>query len=145
MDCFACTNTARADQPPRERIVQTEHWRVAHAFNTSLPGWLVALPTRHVLSFADLDAAAAAEFGTLLRDLTTALIDTTGCVKTYVAVFAEAEGFAHLHAHVVPRMPDQPAKLRGPGIFAKLGRPEAEWVPESERDRLGLAIRAYLG
>lgn len=28
-----------------------------------------------------------------------------GSSKTYVALFAEAEGFAHVHFHVVPRSP----------------------------------------
>ena len=37
--CFACDNTARGEALPiRERIVVTEHWRVAHAFDASLPG-----------------------------------------------------------------------------------------------------------
>jgi diadenosine tetraphosphate (Ap4A) HIT family hydrolase len=55
-------------------------------------------------------------------------------------LFAEKEGFAHLHVHLVPRMPDQPADRRGPDIFGYLtdGHPlEAE-----RRDELAAAILA---
>jgi diadenosine tetraphosphate (Ap4A) HIT family hydrolase len=139
-DCFSCSLEATSDLPPRERVVVTDHWRVAHAFDTSLPGWLVIAPRRHLLDLAELHPDAAAELGPLLTDLTRALQRTTGCVKTYVILLAEAEGFAHLHFHVVPRMPDQPADERGPRIFARLGRPEAERVPAPERDRLAGVI-----
>ncbi len=123
----------------------TGWWRVAHAFDSSLPGWLVVLPRRHLESMAELDSAEAAELGPLLADLGRALEDVTGCTKTYVMLFAEAEGFAHLHLHVVPRMPDAPAEEVGPGIFSRLGRPDAERVPGTEMNRLARALRAAAG
>jgi len=58
MECFSCRNTSAAELPIRERILRTPHWRVAHAFGTAAPGWLVVLPVRHVSALADLDAAA---------------------------------------------------------------------------------------
>jgi len=140
--CLSCQQEEQTDLPPRERVVVTAHWRVAHAFDSSLPGWLVVLPRRHLLSLSGLEPAAAAELGPLLAGLTRALEQVTGCVKTYVLLLAEAEGFAHLHLHVVPRMPDQPASERGARVFARLGRPEAERVPAAERDRLALAVGA---
>ena len=33
-------------------------------------------------------------------------------------LFAEAEGFGHLHVHVVPRMPDFESEALGPRVFA---------------------------
>ena len=44
-----------------------------------------------------------------------------GCEKTYVALFAEAEGFSHVHFHVVPRMADLDPSLHGPRVFQLLG------------------------
>jgi len=140
--CWSCERASDPDPPPRERVLVTDHWRVVHAFDTSLPGWLVVLPRRHVLSLSELEPAAAAALGPLLTDLTAALEQVTGCVKTYVILLAEAEGFAHLHLHVVPRMSDQPADERGPRIFARLGRPEAERVPAADMDRLAVAVGA---
>jgi diadenosine tetraphosphate (Ap4A) HIT family hydrolase len=144
LDCFACRNTAAPDLPVRERIFRTAHWRVAHAVRTGLPGWLVVVPTVHVTALADLEHAAAAELGTVLRDVSEALHAVVGCVKTYVVLFAEAEGFGHVHFHVIPRMADQPDELRGPRIFQMLGLPPDQCVTDAEMDRIGAAVRELL-
>lgn len=53
-------------------------------------------------------------------------------------LFAEADGFAHLHVHLVPRMPDQPDDRRGPDVFGyqKDGQP---LTPE-RRDEICRAV-----
>ncbi len=142
--CYSCTVESHGELPPWQRIVVTGHWRVTHAFNTSLPGWLVASPRRHTLSLAELGPEAAAELGPLLADLSRALERVTGCRKTYFMQFSEAEGYEHLHIHIVPRMPDQPEDERGPRVFARLDRPESEAVPEADRNRLASQIREVL-
>ena len=142
--CLPCRNSAAPDLPIRERIVQTQYWRAAHAFNTALPGWLVLLPTVHITALTELSDGAAAELGPMLRGLSEALHQVVGCVKTYVVLLAEAEGFSHVHFHVVPRMADQPEELRGPRIFQLLGLPSEQCVPDDEMDRLGRAIREQL-
>ncbi|MFE2603465.1 hypothetical protein ACFXDI_08970 [Streptomyces mirabilis] len=68
----------------------------------------------------------------------------TGCLKTYVVQFAESEGFAHVHFHIVPRMADLPAAHRGPGIFGLLDHPETEGVTAEGADRMARALRARL-
>ena len=115
-----------------------------HAFNSTLPGWLILLPTRHVTAFTELTPEAADELGGLVRRLSVALETVTGCVKTYVMQFSEAEGFTHLHLHLVPRLPDQPEDMRGPRVFAYLSEDQAGWLPETERDRIAMAVRAAL-
>ncbi len=142
--CFACEQQGGLALPPRDDVLHTEHWRVAHAFNSTLPGWLVLLPTRHVTSFTQLTAAAADELGGLVRRLSAALETVTGCVKTYLMQFSEAEGFSHLHLHLVPRMPNHPEDVRGPKVFAYLADDEARWLPTTERDSVALAVRAAL-
>jgi diadenosine tetraphosphate (Ap4A) HIT family hydrolase len=142
--CFACDQQVAGDLPPREDVVQTGHWRVAHAFNSMLPGWLVLLPTCHVTSFTQLTAEAADEVGGLVIRLSAALEAVTGCVKTYLMQFSEAEGFSHLHLHLVPRLPDHPEDARGPKVFAYLTDDQARWLPTTERDGIALALRAAL-
>ncbi|MFY9916085.1 MAG: HIT family protein [Nocardioidaceae bacterium] len=142
--CFACKQQAAASLPPRDDIVSSRHWRVAHAFNSTLRGWLVLLPTRHITSFTDLTPEAADELGGLVRRLGGALETVTGCVKTYLMQFSEAEGFSHLHLHLVPRLQDHPEETRGPRVFTYLSDDRAQWLPESERDALALAVRAAL-
>jgi diadenosine tetraphosphate (Ap4A) HIT family hydrolase len=79
-----------------------------------------------------------------LRGLSAALEIVTGCVKTYLMQFSEAEGFSHVHLHLVPRMADQPEDARGPRVFGYLTENRDQWIPESERDALARALRAAL-
>lgn len=112
--CYPCEMNARIDDlPPRERVHAEGGWRIAHAFNVSLPGWLVLLPTRHVTAMDELTVA-------------------------------EAEGFAHLHVHVVPRMPDFEPEVLGPRVFAFMGDEEADWLPRDEQDALALRLRSAM-
>jgi diadenosine tetraphosphate (Ap4A) HIT family hydrolase len=140
--CYSCDQQAAPSLPPREDVVHTDHWRIAHAFNSTLPGWLVILPTTHVLSFTDLSPGAADELGGVVRRVSAALEQVTGCVKTYLMQFSEAEGFSHLHLHLVPRLADHPAEARGPAVFALMADDESRWLPETERDDIALALRA---
>jgi diadenosine tetraphosphate (Ap4A) HIT family hydrolase len=144
-DCFACRSTAAVDaQPIRERIWWDGSWRVAHAITCALPGWLVVVPARHLLSLADLSADEAAALGPLLAGVSRALVDVTGCRKVYLGLFAEQEDFHHLHVHVVPRHAELPADLRGPRVFGYLKRPESEWVSAAEMDKLSADVAARL-
>jgi diadenosine tetraphosphate (Ap4A) HIT family hydrolase len=146
---MACGNNARfaadpASIPERERVYDDDHWRVAHSFNSALPGWLVVLPRRHVTAMHELTAEEARPLGILLHRLSTALHHTTGCTKAYLVFFAEAEGFGHLHIHVVPRMPDFAEDVTGPRVFAYLQQPEDAWVSTDEQDRIARNIGALL-
>ncbi|MFC1415513.1 HIT family protein [Streptacidiphilus cavernicola] len=145
MDCYACRMNRTIDTlPPRELIAADPHWRVAHAMDTSLPGWLVLLPRRHVTALAELTDQEATGLGSWQVRLSRALTEVTGCAKTYAVQFAEAEGFAHVHVHVVPRMPDLAPALRGPGVFALLNAPTEERVPPQAMDALATRLTAAL-
>lgn len=138
-ECYACAQ-AGPDAPIREGFVRKAGWRVAHDFNSSLEGWLIVAPLRHVQAFDELTVDEASALGELLWKASIALKSVTGCEKTYVMLFAEAEGFAHLHVHVVPRMPDQPEDRRGPAVFGYLkdGHPLAS----DRRDEIARALLA---
>jgi diadenosine tetraphosphate (Ap4A) HIT family hydrolase len=142
VDCLSCFDSARSDLAPRDRVYLSPRWRVAHAFGTQLPGWLVVLPRRHVTVLDELTSAEQAELGPLLAAVTAALREITHCDKSYVALFAEAEGFAHIHFHVVPRMADLEAAFRGPSVFALLGGDTGTQVPEQVRDQIASQLAA---
>ncbi|MER5382050.1 HIT family protein [Streptomyces sp. NPDC002688] len=145
LDCYTCSQEAEFDDlPPRECVVHDQHWRVAHAVNTAVHGWLVLLPRRHVAAVHDLTDAEASALGMWQVKLSRALRSVTGCHKTYVVQFAEAEGFAHVHFHIVPRMADLRPEHRGPGIFELLRRPEEERVTADRADRMARILRAQL-
>lgn len=136
-DCYAC-RMAADDAPLHECFMRVDGWRVALDFNSSLEGWLIITPLRHVESLTELNVNEAAVLGTLLRGASIALTAVTGCLKTYVMLFAEADGFAHLHFHIVPRMPDQPDEFRGPKVFGYLKQTA---VSEDRRDELAELLR----
>ena len=138
--CYSCRQEV-AERSDREWVWSDDRWRVAHAFDSALRGWLVLLPRRHVEALDELTVEEAAEMGPLLRALTAALREETGCVKTYVLLLAEAEGYAHLHMHVVPRLPDQPTDRRGPRIFGYLSAEPGDRVSVVEQDRLARRLR----
>jgi diadenosine tetraphosphate (Ap4A) HIT family hydrolase len=139
LECYACSQSALPDMPVRERVWVMPGWRVAHDFNTSLPGWLIVVPTRHVESLDEFTAEEAEAMGLLLHQASVALKNVTGCQKTYVMMFAEKEGFTHVHFHVVPRMDDFPEDRIGPGVFGYLRETP---LTEDRRDELAAEIRS---
>lgn len=145
-DCFNCEQNDRIDLlPARERVAADDYWRVAHAFDTALPGWLVLVPRRHVTIIADLTDAEAADLGWWQVRLSRALHTVTGCVKTYVVQFAEAEGYSHVHFHVIPRMGDLPVDRRGPEVFGLLGtRSEGQRVGDDQMEKMAVALAEEL-
>jgi diadenosine tetraphosphate (Ap4A) HIT family hydrolase len=127
INCFYCRNTLSVETPPvRERIWWDGRWRIAHAVRCALPGWVVVVLARHVVSLAELSSDEAAALGPLVTAVSRAVVDVTGCEKVYLALIAEAQGFQYLHIDVVLRQPHLPDDLRGPGVFAYLKRPESE-------------------
>jgi diadenosine tetraphosphate (Ap4A) HIT family hydrolase len=145
-DCYPCRVNGQpvAELPSRERVFDDGHWRVAHAFGSAMPGWMVVVARRHVTSMGQLTGAEGAALGPLLVALSRALERTLDVPRTYVALFAEAKGFAHLHVHVVPRRPDLPHGQRGPRIFHHLGQPADQSVPTDEMDRIADQVRPLL-
>ena len=113
---------------------------VVHAFNTSLPGWLVVIPKRHVESFAELTDDEAASFRPFLHSVSRALQEVTGAVKTYTVLFAEHPE----HFHVVPRMGDMPDDKKGRRVFDYLGVPETEIVSLEARNNIAARLQTLL-
>jgi diadenosine tetraphosphate (Ap4A) HIT family hydrolase len=139
--CYSCDLLEQQDLPIREDVWRETGWRVATAFNSSLPGWLVVLPTRHVESLTDLSDEESAVLGPLLRNVSSALTAVTSCIKTYVILLAEAPGFSHLHFHVVPRMEDIPDDRKGASIFGYL---KEEPLSDREQDDVAYRVRDAL-
>lgn len=145
--CHACELVERRDAgaaPPWDNVVRTAHWDLAHSFDTSLEGWMVLVLRRHASAVAELSEAEAVELGSLLRAVSQALSEVTGCQKTYVVQFAERPRHPHVHFHVVPRAANLPEDERGPRVFRHLGCAPAECVSEERRNEIALAMRERL-
>lgn len=145
--CKTCEMTERrrlGTAPLWDCIHRGQYWDVAHAYNTALPGWLVLVAQRHIEAIDELSDSEAAEMGVLIRRVSLALRQVTGCVKTYVIQFAEHEDHPHVHFHIVPRMADQPEDRRSTEIFAYLGVPQEERVSEEQMNDLAVRIQRLL-
>ena len=144
-ECRICDLNARLEQgalPLRERIAHDAHWRVACA-SVALPGWLVLASRRHVPAVAQLSDAEAIALGAWQARLSRALQQATGCQKTYIACYAEREGYRHVHFHIVPRADSLPPSLHGPGIFELL-KPEAPPADPGHIDRVASTLHELL-
>jgi diadenosine tetraphosphate (Ap4A) HIT family hydrolase len=102
------------------------------------------IPRRHVLALDELTPEESADLGPLLSDLTAALREVVHCQKTYVALFSEAEGFTHLHFHLIPRSPSLDDAYLGPAVFRLLGGDPARHVPDTTRDQIAADLTRAL-
>ena len=144
-DCYVCSMNQRIGElPAREQILVDRGWRAAHAFDSSLPGWLVLVPTRHVTGLHELTDGEATAMGDLLVSLSRALREVVGCDKTYTMLFAEAHGFGHVHFHIVPRMSTFKPEQIGPQVFTFVGRPPGERLSEDEQDEVARRLTDVL-
>lgn len=139
-ECVSCSlNEQAAELPLRERLYMDEHWRVTHGWS-SLPGWLIVISRRHAASLSELSSEEMEQLGPILRAASVALHEIVRCEKTYVMLFAEAEGHQHVHFHIVPRMAEWDDDERSTTVFRFLNAPESAHVPVHERERLASEI-----
>ena len=146
-NCKTCELIARRDAgtaPLWDSIYRTRFWDVVHSYNTALPGWLVLVARRHIEAIDELTDEEAIELGVLLMQVSRALKEITGCLKTYVILFAEQAEHPHVHFHIIPRMADQPENRRGTKIFQYLGVSEEERVSEENMNEIALKVRKIL-
>jgi diadenosine tetraphosphate (Ap4A) HIT family hydrolase len=145
--CKTCELIARRDAgsaSPWDRIYRTVYWDVAHAFDTSLPGWFVLVARRHIESLDELTKTEAIEMGSLIRAISIALKLVMGCAKTYALQLAESADHPHVHYHIIPISADMPNERRSMNIFSSLGVPEAERVSEAEMNEIASKVGEIL-
>ncbi len=122
MECLTCAANRGELKAPGGVIYEDEMWRIEHILAPiPMAGWLIAKPRRHVTSFAELTPREAAAFGPLMHRTTGALQRLLDAEKVYLCLFSEAEGFVHIHIHVIPAARGLPAERRGPAVFDLIG------------------------
>ncbi len=145
--CHTCELIDRRNAgvaPLWDCIRRSQFWDIVHSYNTALPGWLVLVARRHVEAIDGLSENESVELGILIRQVSIALKQVTGCVKTYVIQFAEAEGHHHVHFHIVPCMANQPEDRRSTRIFGYLGVPEEERVSDDRMNEIAAKVQSIL-
>ena len=143
-ECATCERVRQRDEgsaPAWDSIVRSDLWDVVHAYDTSLLGWIVLVPRRHIESVDELTESEGHELGDLLRTVSSFLKKHLGCIKTYVMQFAEHPLHPHVHFHVVPRMPDIPEENMGANVFNYLGVDDASRLTDIEMNPFALQLR----
>lgn len=145
--CKTCELISRRDAnkaPLWDCIYRTRFWDVVHHNNTVLSGWLVLVIRRHIGAIEELTNEEAGEMGVLLHQVSLALKETTGCIKTYVVQFAERPEHQHVHFHIIPRMVNQPENRLGTGVFEYSGVSEEERVSEEKMNEIAMMVQKIL-
>lgn len=116
--CLTCQLNRDETSAPGGAVYRDALWSLEHAIEPiPMVGWLVLKPVRHVEAFADLTLDEAVLFGSLTRRTTQAMTTVLQPTKIYLSMYMEAEGFAHLHVHIIPRFVNTPPDRRGPRVF----------------------------
>ena len=145
--CKTCELISRRDAnnaPLWDCIYRTQFWDVVHHNSTVLSGWLVLVARRHIGAIDELTNEEAVELGVLLRQVSLALKETTGCIKTYVVQFAEMAEHQHVHFHIIPCMVNQPENRRGTDVFKYSGVSEEERVSEEIMNEIAAKVQKIL-
>src|SRR5262245_4905687 len=101
--CLGCDILAGRREIPGGIVHQTARWIVNHAVGRLNLGTLVVVPRDHVVAMAELDDAAAAELGPLLRDAARVVETLCRPEQTYVCVWSHGKTERrHLHILVQP-------------------------------------------
>ena len=148
LSCGTCRANRGELAAPGGIIFQDAHWRLEHILPPiPLAGWLVLKPLRHVEALGELNTDEADAFGPLAQRVSAALQAVVQPAKVYLCQFSEAEHFAHIHFHLIPRAVDLPPERRGPAIFELLSITRKEGrdlASPDEAERIAFAVRERL-
>lgn len=132
MICRSCDSNSGIERiSPGETIYEGEYWLVEHAYPTSLKGWTVIVLKRHCEVMHELTADEYQELAVIQSMLVQSLKDVFNSKREYIFCFAEAEGFKHIHFHVVPKHDDFSDEYKGAKVFHYL-KPKPEDVISKE-------------
>ena len=133
MECLTCkSNSGEQRISPGPTIYEGEYWMVEHAYPVKRVGWIVIVLKRHAEALHDLSAEEFAELGELQSQVTRFLFEELHYQKEYISCYGEAEGFAHIHFHVLAKPADLPEELKGGKNFNLLKVCREEAVPPGE-------------
>ena len=120
-------------------------WLVRHhAHPAPLAGWFLLDSVRCVRNAADFSDAEAAAFGSALRRVSRAVREACGVPRTYTVMFGE--GAPHLHAHIIPRDPADPASCAWAvaDLYRDVERGLRMPAPHEKVDALVACVRSLL-
>jgi diadenosine tetraphosphate (Ap4A) HIT family hydrolase len=132
MNCKSCdSNSGKKRISPGSTIYEGNYWLVEHAFPTSLKGWTVIVLKRHCEEMHNLSVNEFQELSSIQNMLIKSLKKIFKSKREYIFCFAEAEGFKHIHFHVVPKHNEFSDDFKGAKVFHYLKPKPEEILPET--------------
>ncbi len=146
VECLSCLSLQGVQRiSPGPFIYEGKYWAVDHTYPTSLKGWLVIVPWRHVEALHDLTREEFQELAEIQYRLARVLGSNSAVQKEYMMCFAEAEGFHHIHIHFVARPVDLPQEAKGPRVFAYLNVDQQSALSPDEIKTVSEELKETLG
>lgn len=136
--CKFCANIfgeERANSPWDRPLLLTDNFALVPSLGSLVPGWLMAIPRRHILSMASLTHEEANELGEIIRLACGTLKDTFGVAPTIFEHGASQNnqlvgcGIDHAHLHIVPLDFDLAEIATQHGIWSVLERGSKSLIP----------------
>ncbi|MBN1971047.1 MAG: HIT family protein [Candidatus Delongbacteria bacterium] len=132
MNCKSCdSNNGIKRISPGDTIFEGKYWLIEHAYPTSLKGWTVIVLKRHCEEMHNLSTNEFQELATIQEKLVKSLKNIFDSKREYIFCFAEADGFKHIHFHVVPKHDEFNEDFIGVKVFHYLKPTPEEVVPNS--------------
>jgi diadenosine tetraphosphate (Ap4A) HIT family hydrolase len=130
--CYTClSNSGEKRISPGKTIFNGNYWIVEHSYPTGLLGWIVIVLKRHCEELNELNDDEWNELNTIQRKIIKLLHTKLDTTKEYIACFAEAEGFKHIHFHVIPRTNEMTDDFAGTKAFKYLKLIECDRINEN--------------
>ena len=145
MECRVCQSLEGIERiSPGPFIYEGQYWLVDHAYPTSLKGWLVIVPKRHVEALHELSHEEFRELADIQYRLAHVMQSRASIEKEYMMCFSEGEHFHHVHIHFVAKPGDLPQEAKGPRIFSYLKDDQQSAVPPDEIKALSEELKELL-
>lgn len=129
--CRICAKNAVPDALPYGVVWSSPRWLLLHASPpVGVAGHMMLHARRHVVGLIDFNDCEASEFGLVLRRVSDALQAATGAKRIYTCFMSETS--PHLHAHLVPRLPD--AEVAGFDVFQLQARAKSGEIAAATDD-----------
>ena len=144
-DCISCQAiraSKRINKVPR--VMETKNWVVEHGYPTSIRGWMVIMPKRHVVAVHELTRDEMEEFGDLLQAVCLGQHELYETEKEYFVQYSEGEGYSHLNIHIVPRLEKWPDAMKGFGVFSGIGENIQNPITEMAAAEESMKLQTYL-
>lgn len=144
-ECKSCESfLGKISLTPIPTIFESDCWRVQHIDNTSIKGWLVVALKRHAAALHELSDQEWEELGELQKVIVRGLHSILKTQKEYILQLAEANGFNHVHFHLVPVMEDMSRELRGANIFNAHGPAVIPSLQGGDLDEFGVQLSEFI-